>query len=143
MHNSEWNKVRDRSGSGTGNDAALKAAKAKRTSPLKMGFKMKGSPYDEKAGSTPIIHVDMDDNTLGMATSSGSILVNNKIKDPIQLKSVIEHEKVHIDQIKRHDLDYDDDYVYWKGKRYSREDMAEGAKNLPWEKEAYNKTKNA
>ncbi len=42
--------------------------------------------------------------------------------------------------MKRGDLDYDDENVYWKGKTYSREDMQEGAENLPWEKEAYNKT---
>ena len=27
----------------------------------------------------------------------------------------------------------------WKGKKYSRSTMEEGAKNLPWEKEAYAK----
>jgi len=31
----------------------------------------------------------------------------------------------------------DDKYVYWKGKKYSRAQMKEGAKNLPWEAEAY------
>ena len=46
---------------------------------------------------------------------------------------------IHIDQFKRGDLDYDDTNVYWKGKKYSRNKMQEGAKNLPWEKEAYNK----
>jgi len=40
----------------------------------------------------------------------------------------------------RGDLNYDNNYVYWKGKKYSRATMVEGAKNLPWEKEAYNKT---
>ena len=29
--------------------------------------------------------------------------------------------------------------VYWKGKIYPRSKMVEGAKNLPWETEAYNK----
>ena len=42
--------------------------------------------------------------------------------------------------MKRGDLDYDDQYVYWKGKKFSRSKMNEGAKNLPWEKEAYIKT---
>jgi len=46
---------------------------------------------------------------------------------------------IHIDQIKRGDLDYDDNNVYWKGRKYSRKSMKEGAKNLPWEKEAYSK----
>ena len=42
--------------------------------------------------------------------------------------------------MKRGDLDYDEDFVYWKGKKYSRDDMKEGAQNLPWEAEAYSKT---
>ena len=35
--------------------------------------------------------------------------------------------------------DYQDNYVYWKGKKYSRAQMKEGAKTLPWEAEAYRK----
>ena len=52
-------------------------------------------------------------------------------------KDVIDHEMVHINQMKRGDLDYDDCNVYWKGKKYPRSTMKEGAKNLPWEAEAY------
>ena len=47
---------------------------------------------------------------------------------------------IHIDQMKRGDLEYDNSNVYWKGKKYSRASMVEGAKNLPWEKEAYKKS---
>ena len=143
MHNPEWGKMRGRSGSGTGNDAAFKAAKEKITSPLKMGFKMKGSPYNEESGNTPILHVDMDEGTLGMATNNGSILVNKDIKDPKQQQEVVDHEMVHIKQIKDGRLSYDEDNVYWEGKKFSRDDMNEGAKNLPWEKEAYSQTKDA
>jgi len=39
--------------------------------------------------------------------------------------------------MKRGDLDYDDDNVYWKGKKIPRSSMSEGDRNLPWEKEAY------
>ena len=63
------------------------------------------------------------------------------IKDPKQIDEVISHESVHIDQMKRGDLDYDDNNVYWKGKKYSRAQMKEGAKNLPWEAEAYKRSK--
>jgi hypothetical protein len=42
--------------------------------------------------------------------------------------------------MRRGDLDYNDSAVFWKGKRYPRATMKEGASNLPWEKEAYNKT---
>jgi|TARA_R110000868_G_scaffold128676_3_gene336943 hypothetical protein len=100
---------------------------------------MKGAPYS--ADNTPIYHIDMEDGVLGKANNNGSITLNNKLKDPEQIDDVIDHEMVHIDQMKRGDLDYDDNNVIWKGKKYSRASMEEGAKNLPWEKEAYTKTK--
>jgi len=103
-----------------------------------MAFTMKGAPYN--AHNTPIYSTDMDDNVLGMAQSNGTILVN-KNASPLELQKskTIEHEMVHIDQMKRGDLDYTDTHVMWKGKKYSRSSMKEGAKNLPWEKEAYAK----
>ena len=104
-----------------------------------MAFKMNGAPY--AGDNTPIYQVDMEDGVLGKANNNGTIIINKDIKDPKQIDDVVEHEKVHIDQMKRGDLGYDDKYIYWKGKRYSRSKMKEGAKNLPWEKEAYTKTK--
>jgi hypothetical protein len=104
-----------------------------------MAFKMNGAPYG--GDNTPVYHVDMEDGVLGKANNNGTIIINKDIKDPKQIDDVVDHEMVHIDQMKRGDLNYDDKYVYWKGKRYSRAQMKEGAKNLPWEKEAYTKTK--
>ena len=100
-----------------------------------MAFKMNGAPY--AGDNTPIYQVDMEDGVLGKANNNGTIIINKDIKDPKQIDDVVEHEKVHIDQMKRGHLDYDDKYVYWKGQKYSRASMKEGAKNLPWEKEAY------
>ena len=96
-----------------------------------MAFKMNGAPYADN--NTPIYHVDMEDGVLGKANNNGTII----IKDPKQIDSVVNHEMVHINQMKRGDLNYDDKYVYWKGKKYSRAQIKEGAKNLPWEAEAY------
>ena len=103
-----------------------------------MSFKMKGFPYN--MDNTPIYSTDMDGDVLGMAQSNGTILVNKNVS-PLELKKnkTIEHEKVHINQMKRGDLDYTDSHVIWKGKKYPRSKMKEGAKNLPWEKEAYKK----
>ena len=95
---------------------------------------MKGAPYS--TDNTPIYHVDMEDGVLGKANNNGTIIINKDL-DPSQVHDVIAHEKIHLEQMKRGDLDYDDDFVYWKGKKYSRADMEEGAKNLPWENEAY------
>lgn len=103
-----------------------------------MAFKMTSSSYN--IDNTPIYSTDMDNNILGMAQSNGTILVNKNIS-PLELSKnrTIEHEKVHINQMKRGDLDYTDSHVIWKNKKYPRSSMKEGAKNLPWEKEAYAK----
>ena len=103
-----------------------------------MAFKLNNPPY--YVDNTPIYNVNLEDGVLGKADKNGSILINKNITDPKQIQKVIEHEKVHIDQMKRGDLDYNDSAVFWKGKKYPRSKMKEGAKNLPWEKEAYNKS---
>ena len=103
-----------------------------------MAFKLDNPPY--AGDNTPIYATDLEEGVLGKANNNGTILVSDKITDPEERRSVIEHEKVHIDQMKRGDLDYDEDFVYWKGKKYSRDEMKEGAQNLPWEAEAYAKT---
>ena len=102
-----------------------------------MAFKLNSPPYNYD--STPIYHVDMEDGVLGKANNNGSIVINKNV-DPSEVESVVKHEQIHINQMKRGDLDYDDKYVYWKGKKYSRARMNEGAKNLPWEAEAYKKS---
>ena len=102
-----------------------------------MAFKLTNPPY--KIDNTPVYHVDMEEGVLGKANNNGTIILNKDL-EPHQIPEVVAHEKVHIDQMRRGDLDYDDDYVYWKGKKYSRAQMKEGAKNLPWEAEAYRKS---
>ena len=104
-----------------------------------MAFKLNEPPYS--SNNTPVYNVNMEDDVLGKANNNGTIIVNNNIKDPKKIDKVVKHESIHIDQIKRGDLDYDDENVYWKGKKYPRSKMKEGAKNLPWEKEAYKKAK--
>jgi hypothetical protein len=103
-----------------------------------MAFKLNNPPYT--ANNTPIYRVDMEAGVMGKANNNGTIIINKDVS-PLDEQEVIDHEMVHIDQMKRGDLDYDNNYVYWKGKKYSRKTMDEGAKNLPWEAEAYNKTK--
>ena len=104
-----------------------------------MAFKLNNPPYNYD--NIPIYSVDMEQGVLGKANNNGTIIISKDL-DPSKKEHVISHEKVHIDQMKRGDLDYDNNNVYWKGKKYSRAQMQEGAKNLPWEKEAYTKTKN-
>lgn len=103
-----------------------------------MAFSMRGAPYN--TDQTPIYSVDMDDNVLGMAQNNGTILINKNVS-PLELakNKTIEHEMVHINQMKRGDLDYTDTHVIWKNKKYTRATMNEGSKKLPWELEAYKK----
>ena len=98
-----------------------------------MAFKIT-PPYS--MDNTPIYNVNMEDGVMGKANNNGSIILNKDL-DPEQCEKVIAHEKIHLEQMKRGDLNYDDKYVYWKGKKYSRAQMKEGAKNLPLEAEAY------
>ena len=100
-----------------------------------MAYKMKGFPLD--MDSTPVYEVhNMEEGTMGMANKNEGIIVDKSLHPQI-MEDVIKHEKVHIDQMKRGDLTYDDDTVTWKGKKYLRSQMEEGDKNLPWEVEAY------
>jgi len=102
-----------------------------------MAFKLTNPPY--KIDNTPVYHVDMEEGVMGKANNNLTIIINKDVC-PSKTQDVIDHEMVHIDQMKRGDLNYDDDYVYWKGKKYSRKNMDEGNKTLPWEAEAYKKS---
>ena len=103
--------------------------------------KNSGSNPKQKTSSiskTPIKKVNLPRGINAEANNDGTILVDKNLKGK-ELTTAVNHEKVHLKQIKRGDLNYDDKYVYWKGKKYSRSKMNEGDKNLPWEKEAYKK----
>ena len=99
-------------------------------------FKMKPPIHVD---NTPVYTTHIEDGALGKGNSNGTILVSEDLH-PENIQSIVDHEKVHIDQMKRGDLTYDDEAVYWKGKAYPRSEMDEGNPNLPWEKEAYSKT---
>ena len=90
-----------------------------------MAFKMKGPPY--ALNNTPIYSTDMEDDVLGMAQSNGTILINKNVS-PLELKKnkTIEHEMVHVDQMKRGDLDYTDSHVIWKGKKLLKKRKRKG-----------------
>ena len=103
-----------------------------------MAFKLTNPPYS--LNNPPVYHVPLEEGVLGKADKNGSILINKDVESPLQEQDIINHEMVHHDQMKRGDLDYDDNNVYWKGKVYPRSKMKEGDKNLPWEKEAYKKS---
>ena len=101
-----------------------------------MAFKLGKPPYTYDP--TPVYHTPMEEGTLGKANNNGTIIINKNLPAS-ELEEVVKHEKVHIDQMRRGDLDYTHDTVTWKGKTVARQSITEGGHNLPWEKEAYAK----
>ena len=96
---------------------------------------------DASVPGVPVIRKKLEGGVKAEANIDGSIFLDDDVSPKSKEgKEAIAHEKVHLNQMKRGDLDYDDDFVYWKGKKYSREQMKEGAQDLPWEAEAYSKT---
>ena len=69
-----------------------------------MSFKLV-PPY--KKNATPIVNMPMEENVMGRADKRGNILLNKNLTDPIQIQDTIDHENVHIDQMKSGELDYD------------------------------------
>jgi len=107
-----------------------------------MGFKMSRPSFHNEDQQPEIIKKNLGKDIIAEANQDGTIFLDKSVDKNSKLgKEAISHEKVHLDQMERGDLSYDDSYVYWKGKKYSRANMKEGAKNLPWEKEAYKKEK--
>ena len=106
-----------------------------------MSFKIK-APY--VVDNTPIYFVDEEDGVLGRTNMNCSITINNKIKNQRQIKEVVKHEKVHVEQIKDGRLAYDDKNIYhrkngkgkWSTVKRSKE--TDGSPVTWWEKEAYN-----
>jgi hypothetical protein len=89
----------------------------------------------------PVIEKDdLEPGVVAEANNDGTIFVDADVPDK-KKEEAVEHEKVHMDQMERGDLQYDDDNVYWKGKTYSRDEMKEGDKKLPWEQEAWKANK--
>jgi hypothetical protein len=103
-----------------------------------MAYKMKMGKLS--MDNTPIYQMDTEEGVMGQANKNGSIIVDKNLS-PLEQEDVVRHEKVHLDQMERGDLDYDNDNVYWKGKKIPRSKINEGNKNLPWEKEAYKANK--
>lgn len=105
-----------------------------------MAFKLK-PPY--KIDNTPVYYVKEEDGVLGRANLCGSIIINDKVRDPKLIKEIIKHEGQHVKDIKNGLLWYDDKNVYYRNnankpfKKYSKEYN----KKSPWEKRAYKNEK--
>lgn len=95
---------------------------------------------------TPVFEKNLDPGVQAEANRDGTIFVQKGLSQN-KINNAVEHEKIHLNQIAQGKLAYTNDHVMWKPttkspmKMYNRSIMAEGAHNLPWEKEAYKETK--
>lgn len=91
-----------------------------------------------------IIETPLKEGEMGQAHRDGTIEIDPSLS-PMDKKKTIAHEKQHVKDMQRAGLDYDDDFIYFKGVKYERKDgkikfngkwLKEGDPNLPWEKRA-------
>ena len=115
-----------------------------------MGFKLSQPNFhnsdqenvDEVIRSLDVQQKPLDEDVIAEANNDGSMYIDDNVDIYSEEgKAAIAHEQVHHDQMKRGDLNYYEDFVYWKDTVYPREGMNEGSENLAWEKEAYEKEK--
>ena len=87
----------------------------------------------------------LENGIAGRANNDGTIEVDPNLS-PVERAKTIAHEKQHMKDMKAGKLNYDDNYVYWNGKKYERKNgkikykgkwYIEGHPSLPWEKKAY------
>ena len=88
----------------------------------------------------------LENGIAGRANNDGTIEIDPNLS-PVERTKTIAHEKQHMKDMKAGKLNYDDNYVYWNGKKYERKNgkikykgkwYIEGHPSLPWEKKAYN-----
>ena len=108
-----------------------------------MSFKLK-SPYT--VDWTPIYRTLDEDGVLGLANKNGTIRIHKDVSGD-QMRETIEHEKCHIEDIKKGLLWYDNDNMYTRESTskpwttIKRSEKMDGNPNLPHEKRANKKMK--
>ena len=113
-------------------------------------FKMKRPTFGKEPlveTEFQVLKVELDDGVAGEANNDGTIFIDINIPDgSIDEAEVIAHESKHMRDMEKGDLDYTDDYIEYKGKKYERKYgkikyngkwRDEGWKSFPWEKTAY------
>ena len=105
-----------------------------------MAFKLTNPPY--KVDNTPVYSRDLGPGVLAESLNNQDIIMNDKL-DPKFHNEVEEHEGVHIQQMKDGRLSYDDDFIYFDGKKIKKDSkvaMSGDPSKLGYEAEAYQKS---
>ena len=92
---------------------------------------------------TPIVRKKLDKGILGEANNDGTINVDSSVKPgSAKEKEVVNHEKVHMQDMESGKLAYGDHWIRYKGKTYPRKGgkikydgkwTTEGHSKFPWE----------
>jgi len=116
-----------------------------------MAFKMTPPTFGKEPKNQEteftVLKVELDHGIVGEANNDGTIFVDKNIPNgSIKEKEVVAHEGQHMKDMKDGILDYGDDWIKWRGKKYERNNgmikykgawLEEGYKDFPWEKRAY------
>jgi len=121
--------------------------------PFKMKYTKGSFPYKGEhsdfvhTGDYKVIRKDLDDGIAGEANNDGTVFVSKDIPEGSpKEKEVVAHEGQHMKDMEDGILDYEDNHIVWKGKKYKRKNgkinykgkwLEEGYKDFPWEKRAY------
>ncbi len=114
--------------------------KRKASKSSKSSSKSGGSKSSKKSS----LNKGLPNGVLGRANNDGTIEIDPKLKGK-QKEKVIAHEKKHLADMKSGKLNYDDDFVYWKGNKHKRvgskieyngNQYPNGSGKLPWERAA-------
>ena len=99
---------------------------------------------DASIPGNPIERVPLDG--LGLADKNGTIYINEEIMPGSEIeRQTIMEEMKHMTDLKTGKLDYDDNYIYYRGESFERvggeinyngKMYPEGDSKLPWEAEA-------
>ena len=101
---------------------------------------------DHAIPGNPIEYVAMDER--GLADINGTIYINEELKGTRQHDITLNHEMVHMTEMKLGKLSYNEDYVTYNGEKFARSEDGEyvqvnnkwyelgDKENLPWEKKA-------
>ena len=113
--------------------------------PKTSGLKTTKPKFSKPKFKKPTPAKRLERGVAGKAYNDGSIEVDPNLS-PVEREKTIAHEKQHVKDMNAGKLDYDDDFVYWNGKKYPRKNgkikykgnwVEEGHPSLPWEKKAY------
>ena len=107
------------------------------------GFNIPKNKKSNTGVETPIIRKSLGEGIKGEANNDGSIYVSIDIEPGSEeYRNTVMHEMRHAVDMKLGRLNYNDNYVYWDGAKFPRQDgminyfgemLEEGDARLPWE----------